>query len=141
MTMHLVQGMSSLNTKKKKSKLTDAKVRQLETEWRQYNKRMRKLGCHDAQFDKFEDYIAYCMGKYKPKLKGVDKDYEPTQTYRRETPHYPSLGDGIGNGLAKETPKYTGDEIMGIATMHKSNAVPIRKSDKQGAVDIANMRR
>jgi len=141
MTMHLVQGMSSLNTKKKKSKLTDKKVRQLETEWRQYNKRMRKAGCHNAQFDEFDDYVAYCMGKYKPKLRGVEKNYEPTQGYRRETHHYPSVGDGIGNGLKKESNQYTGDEIVGVATMHKSNAVPIRKDNKQSAIEIANMSR
>ena len=141
MTMHLVQGMTSLNTKKKKSKLTDKRIRELETEWRQYNKRMRKSGCHSAQFEEFEDYVAYCQGKYKPKLKGVQEDYKHNEPYRRETPHIPSLGDGVGNGLKKETVRYTGDEIAGIATMHKSNAVPIRKDDKQGAIDIANMRR
>jgi hypothetical protein len=45
------------------------------------------------------------------------------------------------NGPAKPANVYTGDEILGIATMHKSNAVPIRKDSKQGAIDIASMRR
>lgn len=35
--------------------------------------------------------------------------------------------------------KYTGDEIIGIAVMHKSNAVPIRS--KKSAEEIAKMRR
>ena len=39
----------------------------------------------------------------------------------------------------KETQKYTGDKVLGIATMHKSNAVPVF-SDEQ-AVDVAKMRR
>lgn len=140
MTMHLVKGMTSLNTRKRKKKLTDNQLKSLEIEWRQYNKRMRKTGCHDAQFEEFNDYVAYTRGEYKPKLKGV-QDYKPTESYRRETAHIPSRGDGIGNGLKKQTNTYTGNEIMGIATMHKSNLVPIRKDDKQGAKDIASMRR
>tara|TARA_Y100000356_G_scaffold86843_1_gene72485 strand:+ start:2413 stop:2790 length:378 start_codon:yes stop_codon:yes gene_type:complete len=41
---------------------------------------------------------------------------------------------------AKPEPKvYTGDVIIGIAQMHKSNAVPIAR--KQDAVDISRMRR
>jgi hypothetical protein len=36
--------------------------------------------------------------------------------------------------------QYTGDELAGIGTLHKSNMVPIRK-DSNAAVDIANMRR
>ena len=35
--------------------------------------------------------------------------------------------------------KYTGDEIIGIAVMHKSNAVPIRS--KKTAEEVAKMRR
>ena len=39
----------------------------------------------------------------------------------------------------KETMKYTGTLVKGIATMHKSNAVPVIY--QQEATDIANMRR
>ena len=39
----------------------------------------------------------------------------------------------------KEENVYTGDEIIGIAQMHKSNAVPIR--GKKQATEVANMRR
>ena len=34
---------------------------------------------------------------------------------------------------------YTGDEIIGIAQMHKSNAVPVR--GKKQATEVATMRR
>jgi hypothetical protein len=34
---------------------------------------------------------------------------------------------------------YTGDAIVGISTMHKSNAVPV--FNKQAAIDISKMRR
>ena len=39
----------------------------------------------------------------------------------------------------KETNKYTGTEIIGIGTMHKSNMVPV--SRKKDAEDMAKMRR
>ena len=39
----------------------------------------------------------------------------------------------------KEANVYTGTEIIGIAQMHKSNAVPIR--GKKAAVEVAKMRR
>ena len=39
----------------------------------------------------------------------------------------------------KESPIYTGTLVRGIATMHKSNAVPI--INKEEATDIARMRR
>ena len=46
-----------------------------------------------------------------------------------------------GDGMRKKEPmKYTGDLIQGIATMHKSNAVPVMKGTDQ-AKDIARMRR
>ena len=41
----------------------------------------------------------------------------------------------------KEEKVYTGTEIIGIAQMHKSNAVPIFEDDKEHAIDIARMRR
>ena len=46
-----------------------------------------------------------------------------------------------GAGTAKEQVKYTGNEIAGIVVTHKSNLMPIRKDNKQAAVDAAQMRR
>ena len=43
------------------------------------------------------------------------------------------------HGAKKQENVYTGDYILGIATMHKSNAVPI--TSKQAAEDISKMRR
>ena len=41
----------------------------------------------------------------------------------------------------KESMQYTGKrKLVGIATMHKSNAVPIFEDDKEHAIDIARMR-
>ena len=45
-----------------------------------------------------------------------------------------------GNTMGKQEPmKYTGNLVKGIATMHKSNAVPV--INQQEATDIARMRR
>ena len=46
-----------------------------------------------------------------------------------------------GHGAAKERLQYTGDEIAGIVVTHKSNLMPIRKDNKQAAIDAATMRR
>ena len=55
------------------------------------------------------------------------------------TPSYKST-NSVGNGFKKQENSYTGDEIMGIGTLHKSNMVPIRK-DSNNAKEIARMRR
>jgi hypothetical protein len=44
-----------------------------------------------------------------------------------------------GACAAKPSPTYTGTNVIGIATMHKSNMVPIFSSDE--AKDVARMRR
>lgn len=52
----------------------------------------------------------------------------------------PSLDTGhTGAVTIKQTPQYTGTKIVGIGTMHKSNAVPIFSD--QEAKDISSMRR
>jgi len=65
--------------------------------------------------------------------------YKLSPSPGRETVRYPSLN--TGEGLAtKSAPKvYTGTKVLGIATMHKSNAVPVFNSEE--AVEISSMRR
>jgi hypothetical protein len=63
----------------------------------------------------------------------------PKATYVRETPHYPSLSTGAGQTSKAKTQSYTGDYFVGIATMHKSNLVPVGR--EQDARDYATMRR
>ena len=47
-----------------------------------------------------------------------------------------------GHGSAKERNVYSGErQLLGIATMHKSNMVPIFADKKEDAKDIASMRR
>ena len=65
----------------------------------------------------------------------------PAPNYRgRNEPRIPSLDTGhTGAVTIKQTPQYTGNKIVGIGTMHKSNAVPIFSD--QEAKDISTMRR
>jgi len=58
---------------------------------------------------------------------------------RNTTSHIKSLDTGLGFATKKESPKYTGTLIKGIATMHKSNAVPIL--NQEDAEAISKMRR
>jgi len=142
MTMHLMRGITTTRTtKRKRPKLTQAKIEKLQVEWRQHNKHMRKIHLHDMQFKTFEDYLDYVHGVYKsPKSTQPRETYVPPTVFRRETLDVPSLNTIPMGVAAKAEPKvYTGTLIKGIATMHKSNAVPI--INKEQAMDIARMRR
>ena len=85
----------------------------------------------------------------KKKARGVVYDkYTPTTfkefvvddgPYRRSTQEYKSLDITKSDTEKKEPMRYTGTVVIGISTMHKSNAVPI--INQQEAIDIANMRR
>ena len=57
----------------------------------------------------------------------------------RETPHYASLDTGLGAATKPNPNIYTGTKVKGIATMHKSNAVPVFTDEE--AVSISSMRR
>lgn len=129
MTMHLVRGMSSLNTKKRKSKKLD--MQKVEVEWRRYNKDMRRKNLHSLQFDTLQEYVDYIQGKSKPR-KQEFKEYAPNKSFIRDTPKYPSrqTSDAIPESCAKREPnQYSGDYVVGIATMHKSNLVPVGRGD------------
>lgn len=81
------------------------------------------------------------LKKYEPKKSSVKaKPLAQPAPFRRETQHIPSLGMNSGGDCAKrETQRYTGTAMMGIATLHKSNAVPV--FSQEDAVEISRMRR
>jgi hypothetical protein len=82
-----------------------------------------------------EAWLASVGVKGRTKLKGVEH-----VNLRDGISENAKLTNGIaGNGAKKAANVYTGDYIMGIATMHKSNAVPI--TSREQAVDSATMRR
>jgi hypothetical protein len=58
---------------------------------------------------------------------------------RNTTAHIPSRDTGGGNATMPAPKVYTGTKVLGIATMHKSNAVPVFSDEE--AVDISKMRR
>ena len=139
--MALVRGLSTLNTRQRKPKITKAKLAQYELEWRKHNKRAKSKGLHDLRYDTVEEYINSCLGKTKLKCDDF-KTYSEPKSYRRETPNYPSMEMTLasaGQGTKKESQKYTGTLIKGIATMHKSNAVPV--IDQKQAEEISRMAR
>jgi hypothetical protein len=68
------------------------------------------------------------------------KVYKPPVVIRRETDRAPSLDTGIGNATKPiEGKQYTGSKMIGIATMHKSNLVPVFQ--EENCVELAGMRR
>lgn len=101
----------------------------------------------------------HCANPTKRKTPRVTKQRKPSQSEldriqasKEHREKYPSLMEQqIKNGtfgkqsnsMGRKEPKiYTGErKLVGIATMHKSNAVPIFESDKDHAKDIARMRR
>lgn len=82
------------------------------------------------------------MKKYetKPVRNLKRKVYTPPVAIRREVPRYPSVDTG-GNATKpiNHEKVYTGDKMIGIAVMHKSNSVPVFSSDS--AKEISTMRR
>lgn len=82
--------------------------------------------------------------KYEPKktVKKVFKtwEYKLSVPPGRTTSHdIPSRSTGENGGTKKETMQYTGTKMLGIGTLHKSNAVPVF-SDHE-AKEMARMRR
>jgi hypothetical protein len=82
--------------------------------------------------------------KYEPKtkIKLGRSSYVPPKPLRRDAdqPRVPSLDTGVKGAVNVRMPQqYTGNNIVGIGTMHKSNAVPVFSN--QEAKDISSMRR
>jgi hypothetical protein len=72
-------------------------------------------------------------------MKAPPLDYKlSTPVGRTNTHHIPSLNTG-GNATLAPAKVYTGTKVKGIATMHKSNAVPVFSDEE--AVEISRMRR
>lgn len=141
MTMHLdVRVSTTKTTKPKKVKLTKNQLASIAEDHRKYNKALKQAGRHSERLT-LEEYIAYRQGTYKPKTKAKEfKEYvAPEGNYRRETREVKSLNSGAQVAPAPAKKEYTGTLVKGIATMHKSNAVPIISQEE--AIEVATMRR
>lgn len=126
MSMHLEGPWLSTTGKKKgkqkfRSAAHAAKARDLDASW--------------------EELLKKYESKPVPKRASTPKLPTDRQAYRRETPHIPSLNSPDVCGVATKSQQqvYTGTAIKGIATMHKSNAVPV--FSQEDAIDISKMRR
>ena len=105
------------NTPKRKARKPNAKQRELANEWQAL------------------------MKKYEPKKKLESKEtkYVPEKTVVRETAYVPSLTTKGGSCEKVERHMYTGSNIIGISTLHKSNLVPV--FSQEDAIEISRMRR
>jgi hypothetical protein len=131
MTMHL-EGpwLSTVGKRKGKVKFKSAEAKReherLDCEWRELLKRQ------GAELEAKRQTRA---------MKAAPLTYNLSTPVGRSTGHeVKSLDTGHSGAVAsKEIPQYTGDKILGIGTMHKSNAVPIFSGEE--AVAISTMRR
>ena len=62
--MHMVIGLSSLNTRKRKLKITKQRMLELVEEHRLYNKKMKQSNNSDMMMS-FDEYLDWCFGKKK----------------------------------------------------------------------------
>ena len=127
MTMHMMHASFTTNGKKK-------------------TKQKFKSAAHAARAKENAENWKRLMEKWdvKPQVRKptkLDSKPSPTTVYRREcnTDHIPSLDTGKAVATKKEVIQYTGDAMIGIGQLHKSNAVPI--FSKEDAIDISKMRR
>lgn len=137
MTMHLMRGMSTIRTGKPDFKLTKKKKAEWEFDWLADNKQRKAEGMPKVTF---EEYCLNRLGKIKlpkPQFKTLNiKHSHPRYVDRQQ---FDSLNANVGNCLKREPQMYTGTLVKGIATMHKSNAVPV--IDEEQMKEISRMRR
>ena len=131
MTMHL-EGpwLSTTGKKKGKQKFASAdharKSRELDESWKELQK---KWGIEAEEKKRTRGLSAPSLNSsYSLKI----------PEGRKTTAHIKSVDTG-GNAVLKASPIYTGTKVKGIATMHKSNAVPVFSDEE--AQDISKMRR
>ena len=100
------------------------------------SKKSRKLGI--KPYSKRKVLPAHLQGDLSKSRSG--SPIEQSGVFPRETKKIPSLNtEDFSPALKKDKNQYTGTNIVGIGTLHKSNPVPIFNPDH--AVDLATMRR
>ena len=109
----------------------------------QKSKKKSKTKKQIAEYQAWLDSVNNQTTNFSPGQKRVvaeNNTYKQPKAFVRETPKYPSLGMGGGNATKPIQGKvYTGTAMVGIGTLHKSNAVPIFSIED--AQDQAKMRR
>jgi hypothetical protein len=132
MTMHL-EGpwLSTTGKRKGKAKFASAeharKARELDTSWKELQK---KWGIELEEKKRRRAMSADSLsGSYSLTIPAG----------RNTTAHIPSRSTEGGTATLPAPKVYTGTKVKGIATMHKSNAVPVFSDEE--AKDISKMRR
>lgn len=130
MSMHLHHPSLSLNGKKRgKPKFRNAaearRARELEESWREL---LKAQGIEQEERRRRRAMTAEPLVYQLSAPPG-----------RSTTSHIPSLDTGGNHSTARVEKVYTGTKILGIGTMHKSNAVPIFSDNE--AKEISSMRR
>ena len=140
MSMHMVGPyMTTTSYKKRDFKLTKKKQFQLEADWLQHNKTAKSFGENKLSFEEYLNLRRGIVTKVKATISRRPTYTVKTEPYRRTTPYYPSLDSGKGVAVKKPIQQYTGDAMIGIGQLHKSNAIPVFK--QSDAEDISKMRR
>ena len=115
------------------NKLT--REQRLVIEFKNYNKHARSFGFTEKTFEQFKSLK---RGQYKPTIKNCKSSLEAI-TAIRKSPSVPS-GAGVSYCPINTDGKfYTGNRLLGIATLHKSCLQPV--FSRKDAEDIAKMRR
>ena len=147
MTMHLAQGLSTTRTAKGKRKaITPKDLENFTKAWKAHNKECRRKYLHSFQFKTVEAYIAYVKGEKftpVPAAKPAVTKAQPKPKVKKEIPSHAA---SVGNCFKPEPKVYSGErKLVGIATMHKSNMVPVFEDEdgdaRKEATELANMRR
>ena len=89
--------------------------------------------------DKLQQEIYKKWNISNEKSKPSTKTFVPSYSYRDSDNKLPSVELSGGACSRKPDRQYTGSLVIGISTLHKSNAVPIINQEQ--AEDIARMRR
>jgi len=147
MTMHLERGLSTIRTTKpKQKKLTKTQHKKLKEELRVKNKSLKQQGRH-SEIMTFDEYVEYVYGKAAKAPKAERQMATEIKTFHwqaprnlRQTKTYASHSGTSSSVASKaERKEYTGTLVKGIATLHKSNAVPVINQEE--AEMISKMRR
>jgi hypothetical protein len=118
-----------LTTTKYNTKRKVANTKKLRNAKAEHEAWLKKNGIDDAS-----------LAKKLPKdRKGNRASIHEIPDYSKNAPTVKLSNQVAGSGAKAEEKRYTGTLIKGIATMHKSNAVPIM--NKQEAIDVSTMRR
>jgi hypothetical protein len=102
------------------------------------NKARQNAESWRALLDKYE--IKDEVTKVRPTARvATTSGYSPFNDPKRSTRHIPSLDTGQGLAARPADKVYTGDAMLGVSVLHKSNGIPVFR--QEDAIDISKMRR